>query len=229
MTAALWDGPYLLGQFNRYAGRPDADQITDAIKYQWLSEAQQQVVADIAARQPEVLYFQGVLEMPTTDGGKTFGFGQDINGSPIFPMGKVRIFTSPSANPFAPLVPGMDYLQRATFVEIPNGNSRPQPLYWSGIIPPGDINATQPPVIEPAPARVLITELAVKNFGQAGNINPDMASAMTELWTRDFPRWMLVFRDQFVSGGALGPLVTNPVLGPFTYTFAAYLPGTAAL
>jgi len=219
----------MLGQFNRYAGRPDADQITDAIKYQWLSEAQQQVVADIASRQPEVLYFQGVLQMPTTDGGKTFGFGTNDNGTPIFPMGKVRIFTSPNAVPWTPLIPGVDYMERGTFIEIPNGNSRPQPLYWQGIVPPGDINATQPPVLQPPPARQLITELAVKNFGQAGGINPDMAAQMTDLWNRDFPRWMLTYRDQFASGGGLGPLVTNPVLGPFTYTFAAYLPGTAAM
>ena len=79
----------------------------------------------------------------------------------------------------------------------------------------------------PPPARELITMLAVKNFGQAGNINPDMAAQMVEMWSRSFPRWMLVYRTQYTGGGALGPLVSVPAVGPYDY--AAYLPGTSAL
>lgn len=223
---AEWDGPYLLGQFNRMAGRPESDQITNATKYLWLSEAQNQVVADIAARQPEVLFPVSALPMTTTDGGRTFTFGTYADGAPIFPMGKAMIYTSLKGVPDAPLHPGYDYLEEGNRIEIPNGLTRPGPLYWRGITPPQRIDATTDPALQPPPSRFLITLCAVKNFGQAGNINPDMAGQMTELWSREFPRWMLVYRTQYVSGGVLGPLTSSPVYGPYQY--AAYLPATSA-
>lgn len=223
---AQWDGPYMLGAFDRMAGRPASDQIAAETKYVWLSEAQNEVVADIAARMPEVLYTPGAIAMTTPDGGHTFNYGNDPNGNPIFPMGKTRIFTQLTAVPDGPLVPGFDYLDEGWRIEIPNNRTYPGPLYWRGIVPPLDINATTPPAIMPPPARELITFLAVKNFGQAGNINPEMAAQMTELWSRSFPRWMLVFRTQYASGGVLGPMVSNPIYGPYSY--AAYLPGTSA-
>jgi len=223
---AIWDGPYILGQFNRMAGRPQADQITDSTKYLWLSEAQEQVVADIASRMPEVLYPVSAAPMQTADGGKTWDYGTDSDGNPIFPMGKARIYTAPTAVPWCPLTPGIDYLDEGNRIEIPNGGTFAGQLYWRGIQSPPDISPTQPPVIQPPPARHLITLCAVKNFGQAGNINPDLGMQMTELWAREFPRWMLVFRTQYVGGGVLGPLVSNPVYGPYSY--AAYLPGTSA-
>ena len=222
----LWDGPYVLGLFNRMAGRPQADQITDATKYLWLSEGQEQVVADIASRMPEVLYPVSAAPMITTDGGKTWTFGTDTDGNPIFPMGKAMIYSSLTAVPNMPLNPGFDYMDEGNRIEIPNGLSFAGQLYWRGVASPPQISETVPPVIQPPPARMLIVELAVKNFGQAGNINADLGGQMTELWSRDFPRWMLVFRTQYAGGGVLGPLVTNPVYGPYGY--AGYLPGASA-
>jgi len=224
---AKWDGPYLLGHFDRLAGRPESDQITPETKYLWLSEAQQEVVADIAARHPESLYPIGATLMTSTDGGHTFGYGTDVDGNPVFPIGKTKIYTSPSAVPDCPLNPGWDYLEEGSRIEIPNGLTRAGPLYWRGVTPPGDIDATHPPLLQPPPARELITFYAVKNFGQAGNINPDMAGQMMELIARSFPRWMLIYRNQYAGGGALGPLVSDPVYGP--YNWAAYLPATSAL
>jgi len=223
---AKWDGPYMLGAFNRHAGRPASDQIADETKYVWLSEAQNEVVADIAARMPEVLYTPSAIPMTTTDGGRTFSYGTDADGNPIFPMGKTRIFTQLTAVPEAAWVPGFDYLDLGWRIEIPNNRTYAGPLYWRGIAPPPDITATSPPVIMPPPARELITFTAVKNFGQAGNINPDLAALATELWSRSFPRWMLTFKTQYASGGVLGPLVSNPIYGPYQY--AAYLPATSA-
>jgi len=222
----IWDSAYLLGQFNRMAGRPQSDQISNDTKYLWLSEAQDQVVADVAARMPEVLYPIGATLMVSHDGGRWFDFGLNAIGQPIFPMGKVMIYTSPNAVPNQPLSVGFDYMQAGNKIEIPNGRSYPGPLYWRGITPPIDITATDQPTLQPPPSRNLITLLAVKNFGQAGNINPDLATSMTELWTREFPRWMLVYRTQYASGGVLGPLTTPPTVGPYTY--AAYLPATSA-
>lgn len=220
---ATWDGPYLLGQFNRMAGRPQADQITNTTKYTWLSEAQNEVIADIASRQPEVL-FAPLQQLYTTD-NQRFTFGTNPDGTPIFPMGKVMIYPSPSAVPDCPWNVGYDYLPEGTSILIPNNGSYAGQLYWRGIMPWPDISDTQPSVLQPPSARELITFTAVKNFGQAGNINPDMAVQMNDLIARSFPRWMLIYRTQFVNGGGLGPLVSNPVYGPYTY--AANLPSTS--
>jgi len=81
----IWDSAYLLGQFNRMAGRPESDQIPPDTKYLWLSEAQNQVVADIAARMPEVLYPISATQMNTTDGGRTFTFGLNAIGTAFVP------------------------------------------------------------------------------------------------------------------------------------------------
>ena len=225
---ALWDGPYVLGQFNRLAGRPQADQISDPTKYIWLSEAQNQVIGEIAARQPEILFPIGALPMTTTDGGQTFTFGIDPNtGGDLFPMGKVMIYPSLQAVPDFPWVPGYDYMENGTRIEIPNNGTYAGTLYWRGIGPWPDISATVPPTLQPPAAREMITFLAVKNFAQAGNINPDLAAQMTDLWQRAFQRWMLVYRTQFTTGGGMGPLVSNPIYGPYSY--ATYLPATSAL
>jgi hypothetical protein len=223
----LWDGPYLLGQFNRMAGRPESDQIANETKYLWISEAQNEVVADIASRMPEVLYPVSALPMITADGGHTFTYGNDSEGSPIFPIGKTKIYTARTAVPECPLSVGYDYLDEGNRIEIPNNRTYAGTLYWRGITPPTKIDATTPPALNPPPARELITFIAVKNFGQAGNINPDLAASMTELWSRSFPRWMLVYRTQYASGGALGPLTSSPIYSPYQY--AAYLPATQAI
>lgn len=219
---ATYDSAYLLAQFDRYAGRPATDAITPTTKYQWLAEAQNQIIADIASRAPEVLYGAPVL-MTSSDGGFTFDFGTDANGYPLFPFGKVGIYTDLNAIPSISWNEGLDYLGEGTRIRIPNNRTYAGALYWRGITPPADLSATTQPALLPEAARELITITAVKNFAQAGNINPDLAAQMAEQWGRAFARWMLVFRTQFRNGGALSPLVGG--LRDSAYPYSAYLPG----
>jgi len=225
-----WSSADLLAQFNRRTARitGQADAIVDDDKYDRLAIAQERVVSEIALVAPQVLYPRdpyGYFPQLLTYDNQVFTFGSDDNGYPVTPMGKVGIYASLAAIPDAPWRAGVDYLEEGTQIRLPNNRTYSGPLYWRGITPPLYITATTLPSILPLPARNLITLLAVKNFGQAGNINPDLAAQMTELWSRDFPRWMLVWKTQFVGGGALGPLVWNPVYGP--YGFAAYTPGSS--
>jgi len=217
----LWDSAYLLDQFNRYAGRPDADAITPATKYTYLSEGQAKVVGEILARQPEVLV-QPPMQMVTTDGGMTFNFGTDANGYPLFPMGKAGIYRRLEDIPDFPLNEGWDYLNEGTQIRIPNNRSLPYPLYWRGVVPPPEISASMQPVLMPEMARELITIYAVKAFAQAGNLHPDLAMQMTEEWGREFSRWMLVYRTQFRSGGAMSPLTSW--MPDTAFRFVAFLP-----
>lgn len=160
--------------------------------------------------------------LSTSDGGFTFTFGTDSNGYALFPMGKVGIYPSLNAIPGSPWSDGLDYLNEGTRIRIPNNRSYSGTLYWRGITPPADISAGVQPSLFPEMARELITITAVKNFGQAGNLNPDLADQMREAYARAFPRWMLVYRTQFRNGGGLGPL-TSPAASPYAY--AAYSPG----
>lgn len=147
--------------------------------------------------------------MTTSDGGFTFDFGTDSNGYALFPLGKVGIYTSLTAVPSSPWTEGIDYLDEGSRIRIPSNRTYAGSLYWRGITPPPDISATSEPSLFPAPARELISIRAVKAFAQAGNINPDLAAQMAEQDARAFPRWMLVLRTQFRSGGALMPLAGN--------------------
>ena len=219
----LWDSPYLLDQFNRYAGRPDADAITPATKYTYLSEGQQKVVAEIATRAPEALV-QPPTAMSTTDGGKTWQFGIDVNGFPLFPFGKCGIYRRLQDVPDWPLAEGYDYLNEGSQIRIPYNRTYNGTLFFRGVILPPAISATSQPVLLPEPARELITIYAVKNFAQAGNLQADLAAQMAEQWSREFVRWMLVYRTQFRSGGGMAPLTSW--MGDLTaFTYAAYLPG----
>lgn len=199
-----WGSAYLLDLFNRYASRPSVDEVTDTQKYRWLAEAQSGVVADVAARIPDVLYGSPLL-MQTADGGKTFTFGTDSNGYPVFPMGNVRIFTGLNNVPDFPLQEGYDYTSEGTLVRVLNNRTLTSPLYWQGITPPADISATVAPSLYPEASRNLIALEAARRFQKTQN-RPDLSSDLASDYAKELPRWLLVWRRQFSSGGVLGGL-----------------------
>ena len=98
---ATWTNANLLTEFNNLAGRPaSGDIIADAAKYQRITNAQNAVIADVAARVPESLYQKvayGSIPTLTTTDNQVFTFGTDVNGDPLFPIGKVGIYPSLAA------------------------------------------------------------------------------------------------------------------------------------
>ena len=201
----------LLAMFNRLAGRPDSDAITDPEKYQWLADAQQTVVSEIAAIAPHVL-IGAPIAMTTADGGQTWTFGTDVNGNAILPLGKTGVYPSLVSIPDDPWAQEFDYLNEGTRIRLPGNASYPGPLYWQGITPPVDLTATVQPVLNPPAARELIAIKAVKDFAESAEQNQALAAAMAARWAHAFPRWMLALRTQFRSGGALAPLVASTTL-----------------
>lgn len=213
--AATYDSAYLLSLFGRLVGRTGTDAITDATKYRGLSEAQNMVIADIAAIAPHVLYptapYASLPTLTVAAGNQTATFGTDANGYAKFPMGKGGIYASLDDIPTNPLIEGQDYMNEGTQIRALNNATLPSTLYWYGISQPADMDATNQPALFPEPSRELIALRAAYNFGTEGNRNPSMSQAMAvrygyPLSTNPgrFAFWMQVYKSQFARGGALG-------------------------
>lgn len=204
---ATWASSDLLGRFDQLAGRPANDVITAATKYQYLSDAQQEVISYISARCPWVLYSKAAYASTptlTTSDNQIFTFGTDANGNPMFPIGKVMIYPSTSAIPDSPWREGWDYLNEGTQIRIPNNGTYSGTLYWRGIAPSLDINATNQPALIPVDSRILIVYKAVSYFASTGNRNTDLADRMDAKFNAKMPEYMLMWRTQMANGGALG-------------------------
>lgn len=211
--AATWDAAYLLGVFKRLTGRTGTDSITDATKYQMLSEAQNEIVADIAAICPHVLYptvAYGSIPTLTTTDDQVYTFGTDSNSYAKFPMGKGGIFQSLNDIPTFPLREGVDYMNEGTQIRSLNNTTLPATLYWYGISQPADIDATHQPALMPEAARELIAIRAAYNFGTEGNRNAPLSQTMAARYGYPlaenpgrFAFWCLTWKTQFRQGGAL--------------------------
>ena len=206
---ATFDSAYLLSWFNRKAGRPEppegSDAITDASKYQRLTESQNRVIAQMMAVAPQSLYpkvsYANMPTLTTTD-QQVFTFGTDANGYPISPMGKTWVGPSLSGLLDSPWVEGSDYYNEGTQIRIPDNRSFAGTLYWYGIPNPPDITATTQPSIFPEAARELIVMDAVRQFATEYIRNPALASAMKAEWDLAWPTWCLAWKTNFRQGGA---------------------------
>lgn len=196
---ASYDSASLLADFNNATSRPSVDEVTDATKYRYLAQGQQNVIADIAARFPNALY--GAPLALTTADNKVFTFGTDSNGYALTPMGKVMIYATLANVPDSPLVEGRDYLDEGTQIRIPNDTTYTGTLYWRGITTPADISAGVQPVLLPPASRELIVYDAARRF-QRDNSQPDSATVLASEYAHALARWMLHWRTQFRSGGA---------------------------
>ena len=82
-------------------------------------------------------------------------------------------------------------------------------------------DATHQPALFPPSARELIVLQAVRRFAKDANRNPDLAATMQDEYDRAFMKWCLVFRTQFRSGGALGPLTSGIMVPNYPNLWAA--------
>lgn len=199
----------MLAKFNQLSGRLTSnDPMTDAAKYQRLSDAQNEVIQDIAPRCPKSLVSHAVAASTpvlTTADNKIFTFGTDISTTDAqFPIGKVRIFPSLVSIPDHPWIEGQDYLNEGTQIRIPNDRTYSGTLYWRGMAAVANISASVDPSISPPPARVLIAYRAVEVLAEEGTRNTELADRMAKLYSEAFRRWCLVWKTQFSSGTGFG-------------------------
>ena len=209
--SATFDSQYLLGMFGRLTGRTGTDSITDASKYLRLSEAQNEVIADMAAICPHVLYptvaTASLPQLTISAAGDIGTFGSDANGYAKFPMGHGNIFESPTDIPHHPFT---QYLNEGTQIRSLNNTTLPSTLYWYGISQPADMDATNQPSIFPEAARELIAIRAAYNFGTEGNRNPALSQTMAARYGYPlsnapgrFAFWCLTWKTQYARGGAV--------------------------
>lgn len=203
---SLYDSPSCLSIFNRKAGRPATDAITDPSKYLRLSESQNRVVAMASAVTPKSFWptvAYGALPTLTTTDNQIFTFGTVL--APITPIGKVGIYRSLNDIPDYPMREGIDFLwDGGTSIRIPNNSTYSGTLYWLGVTPPPDMTALVDPVLQPLASRELIVIDAVRQFATEGNRNPDLAALMAAEWAVAWPQWCLAWKTAFRLGGALG-------------------------
>jgi hypothetical protein len=209
----------LLDLFNRLTGRPKADAITDATKYTWLKEAQNEVISEMASVAPKVLYQRvGTASLPqlvTTD-QNVFTFGLDTNGDPVAPFGAAQIYRSITDVPDRPLRPDWDYIDEGNQIRLPRNRKYAGALYWRGVVFPLALDAGlgHAPALIPGPANELTAVRAAKNFGEAANRNPTLVATMTVRWKSRFPYWCLLWKKQFSRGGALTTWSLKDIVTP---------------
>jgi hypothetical protein len=209
----------LLDLFNRLTGRPKADAVTDATKYTWLKEAQEEVISELASVAPKVLYPKvgtpNLPQMVTTD-KNVFTFGLDLAGNPIVPFGAAQIYRAITDVPDRPLRPGWDYLDEGSQIRMPRNRHFAGTLYWRGVVFPLALDAGvgNGPALIPGPANELTAIRAAKNFAEGGNRNPTLVATMTLKWSQRWPQWCLLWKKQFSSGGAIVAWSLKDVVTP---------------
>src|SRR4051794_11857482 len=98
---ALWDTAYLVRRFDATVRLPAANELPPQEKYDLLSEAQEMVVDELAVHVPEMMYGPPT-KLTTADGGISYTFGIDADGTPIVPRGHVEVRPSPTGDLYTP-------------------------------------------------------------------------------------------------------------------------------
>ena len=220
---------YLLTMLLRYLGRPEtADAISAQTYLDRLTDAQQQIVADLAGIMPDVLYptTTTLPTMSTTD-SQTFTFGTDANGFALAPIGNVGLYRSMADVPNYPMEPGIDYIPiGATAIQIPNNQTYSGSIYWRGISPPGiiDLSGSHEPVLFPEGARELIALRAAINFCNEAGLNPSVAAILASQYGYPlagnpgrFAFWCMTWKTSYRRGGALGTITGRQLAASGAY------------
>lgn len=125
---ALFDSADCYRRVGLRLNRPTTDEAftvstTGDVIYDFLSEAQDRITKLMAVYVPDALWTVPTATV-TSDSGKTFTVGTDVDSATIFAMGHYRLYATRSAIPDNPLIPGLDFTVEGTLIRIPNNNSQ---------------------------------------------------------------------------------------------------------
>jgi hypothetical protein len=201
---ALWDSPDLLRRCRQLARRPATDQAVPATMwYDFLTEAEAEVFAELAAVSPEQFVSPPIL-MSTADGGRTYTFGNDAAGSPVRPMGHAEIYPSIDAVADDALVEGEDYLVEGALIRIPNNQARrfsAGPYARLTLRPDTALSDTSHPILQPKEARMLMVYKALEKWASrpGSGASPRTYIAM---YVALYPKILLQLATAYNRGGS---------------------------
>ena len=163
----LWSSPDLLRRVKQYARRPATDTaVTDDMWYDFLTEAQVEVFADLFTRFPDAQW-SAPVRLTSSDGGYTYDFGEDDVADPIYPMGMTVIYPDLRSIPDSPLIYGEDYELEGYVLRIPGNRSRtfPNGPYARFVSRPDiAISADANPALFPKETRMLLVWKALQSW-----------------------------------------------------------------
>ena len=167
---AQWDSAYLLAAVKALAVRPDTDAtMPDASWYLLLELAQSHWTNVLSSQVPWVL-----MGPPTTltsaDGGVTFTFPGGIQPLAV----EVYDATGPARllRPGAYFDASADYVWEGATIRFPQnlGNTAGFNMVARWVAPPGVLNASNPPTLQPPHARQLLIYRAVAQWASQGGM-----------------------------------------------------------
>jgi len=164
---ALYDSAALLDRLKFYLMRPTSDEsYTDAQLYMLLSDAQVQVVNEIAAKFPRSLMAAPTL-MTSADNGQTFTVSTlDDDGDAVHPFGHAEVYARANGREVYGSTYGGregDVVFEGSKIRIPGAR---RGTFTSGpyiryVAPCPVISASSAPVLQPKDARILIVYRAL--------------------------------------------------------------------
>lgn len=174
---ALWGSAELLEHFRDQFKRPTTDAAwSEARVYRFLSRAQSQVMADIAARFPRLL-MGAPHAMETTDSGFTYhSTVYDSDGNPIYPFGHAEVYVRVGGYDGQELYGASygsgwgDLVFEGNRVRLPQRYARDfaGTLYLRCVQMPESITANTDPILQPPFLRELILYRALVLAANAG-------------------------------------------------------------
>jgi hypothetical protein len=180
MAVAPWSSADLLRRCQRAAQLPaDDEAMTADAWYDLLTSAQAEWYPELAAHVPHVLY-SAPRQLTSFDGGRTYRFGDDVDGRPVMPVGEVQVFRSerdasqPEGASAWSLRAGDDFIAEGDLLRMRTTGGAsvfPEGGPWVRVIdPPGVIDADHEPVLLPTHARKLLVFGAVEEWATQGGL-----------------------------------------------------------
>ena len=201
-----WTSAELRERFLTYLGRGvggvmDADELwTDARVYLWLSDAQEQVFADMAPIAPHA-FVGAPVQLTTTDGGQTYTFG-----STVYPFGHVEVYAQETGGRLLYATTygnsAGDFVIEGATIRTPGNRTRSyQTGPWARFTQfPARLSSTVQPTLTPPPARELVLWKALEMAAEVSNGSMDPTP-----WAQKFAearrRWTVVWQTQYQNAG----------------------------
>lgn len=198
--SSTYDSAGLLARFYDYADRPDTDQdLTSARVYRYLTDAQIQVVEELAALFPRLMMSAPTL-MTSSDGGITYTLGADSESDTITPFGHAEVYAAADGRElFGSTYASYngDVVFEGNKIRIPNGQTKTfdSGPYIRYVALPLAIDGSTEPTLEPKQIRNLILYRALVLWANSGGMqNP---APYEEMYSRAWNAALMLLTTQY--------------------------------